>query len=403
MTDSTRRVTYLVNQYPYVSLSFVRREILALEAMGFDIQRVSIRGWDTPLAGEIDFAERKRTRYLLADGTLPLLKSVLTRAVRTPGRFMSALGLAWKMSRGAVQPLPYHLVYLAEACRLLDWMDENGSEHLHAHFGTNASEVACLARALGGPPWSYTSHGPAEADDGPRLHLPTKVGSAAFVAAISSHTRSLTLRRIPPALWPKVHIIHCGLPERAFADTPLPEPDAPTFLFVGRLVPQKAPGLLLEAFATLSKTRPEARLVLAGDGEMRGMLETRIADLGLGEAVRITGWIDADQVRAELDAATVFALPSFNEGLPVVIMEALARGRPVISTYIAGIPELVTPEVGWLVPAGNVDALSCAMTECLEAGPEARVGMGRAGQSRVRERHSVTTEAARLKALIDGA
>ncbi len=403
MTDTPRRVTYLVNQYPYVSLSFVRREILALEAMGLDVQRVSIRGWDTPLAGEIDFAERKRTRYLLKDGALPLLKSVLFRAVRTPGRFATALRLAWTMSRGAVQPLPWHLVYLAEACRLLDWMEDNGTEHLHAHFATNAAEVACLARALGGPRWSYTSHGPAEADDGPRLHLATKVGSAAFVVAISSQTRSLTLRRIPLDLWSKVHVVHCGLPERAFADTPRPEPAAPTFLFIGRLVPQKAPGLLLDAFAALHAARPEARLVLAGDGEMRGLLDARIAALGLGEAVRITGWIDADQVRAELDAATAFALPSFNEGLPVVIMEALARGRPVISTYIAGIPELVTPEVGWLVPAGDVDSLTAAMTACLDAGPGTRAAMGRAGQARVRDRHLVTTEAARLAALIEGA
>ncbi len=397
---SDRPIAYLINLYPGVSHSFIRREILALENQGARVERVSVRGWDATLVDPDDIREREKTRYLLKDGLGALFKATLRRAVKTPGPFWRALRLAVSMSRGAVQPLPYHLIYLAEACRLMDWLEDTNARHLHAHFGTNAAEVACLARALGGPPWSYTSHGPAEADNGARLHLPTKVGSASFVAAISSHTKSLTLRRVAADLWHKVHVIHCGLTERAFAATPAPEPDHPTFLFVGRLVPQKAPGLLLEAFSALHKTQPQARLVLAGDGEMRGTLESRITEHDLGDAVRITGWISADEVRAEIDAATVFALPSFNEGLPVVIMEALARGRPVISTYIAGIPELVTPDVGWLVPAGATEALTEAMRDCLEVGAETRAKMGLAGQAKVRDQHLVATEAAKLAALI---
>lgn len=398
---SARPVAYLINLYPGVSHSFIRREILALEALGVPIERISVRGWDATLVDPEDIRERDKTRYLLKDGVGALLVSAVRRAVKTPGPFWRGLKLAWSMSRGAVQPLPYHLIYLAEACRLMDWLEETDAHHLHAHFGTNAAEVACLAHAMGGPPWSYTSHGPAEADDGARLHLHTKVGSASFVAAISSHTKSLTLRRVAADRWHKVHIVHCGLTARAFADTPAPEPKAPTFLFVGRLVPQKAPGLLLEAFAKVHQSQPKARLVLAGDGEMRDVLEARIAELGLSEAVRIAGWISADEVRAEIDAATTFALPSFNEGLPVVIMEALARGRPVISTYIAGIPELVTPDVGWLVPAGDTDALATAMTACLDAGPKTRAKMGLAGQAKVRDQHLVATEAAKLKALFE--
>lgn len=393
---SDRPVAYLINQYPGVSHSFIRREIRALEELGQPVERVSVRGWDATLVDPDDISEREQTRYLLKDGVGALLKAAMRRAIRHPGPSWAALKQAIAMSRGAVKPWPYHLIYLAEACRLMDWLEETGARHLHAHFGTNAAEVACLAHTLGGPPWSYTSHGPAEADDGERLHLPIKVGSAAFVAAISSHTRSLTLRRVAADLWHKVHVIHCGLTERAFAAPPALEPEVPTFLFVGRLVPQKAPGLLLEAFAILHRTHPGARLVLAGDGEMRETLEARIDELGLSDAVRIAGWISADQVRAEIDAATAFALPSFNEGLPVVIMEALARGRPVISTYIAGIPELVTPDVGWLVPAGDIDALAVAMTTCLETSPDARKAMGTAGQEKVRTHHLVATEAAKL-------
>lgn len=398
MSAPDRPIAYLVNQYPGVSHSFIRREILAIEALGHKVERFSIRGWDMSLVDAGDIAEREKTRYLLEDGIGGLVRDALIRLVRHPGRFWSALRLALGMSRGGVRPWPWHVIYLAEACRLANWLDESGARHLHAHFGTNAAEVACLVHALGGPSYSFTSHGPAEADDGARLHLPTKVAKATFVAAISSHTKSLLLRRLPACLWDKVHVIHCGLTERAFADDPAPAPAPPTFLFIGRLVPQKAPGLLLEAFAALGEEH--ARLVLAGDGEMRTELEARAEALGVGDRVRFTGWIDADRVRAEIDAATAFVLPSFNEGLPVVIMEALARGRPVISTYIAGIPELVTPEVGWLVPAGDREALTTALGAALGAGDETRAAMGRAGRTKVRQEHLAATEAAKLVALM---
>lgn len=398
MSAPDRPIAYLVNLYPGVSHSFIRREIQAIEARGDRVERVAIRGWDATLVDPGDIAERDKTRYLLKDGMWALVRATLMRLLRHPGHFWTALRLALAMSRNAVRPWPYHLVYLAEACRLVTWLEESGARHLHAHFGTNAAEVACLAHALGGPPYSFTSHGPAEADDGARLHLPTKVAHAKFVAAISSHTKSLILRRLPADLWDKVHVIHCGLTERAFAGDIAPPPETPSFLFIGRLVPQKAPGLLLDAFAALDA--PDAKLVLAGDGEMRADLEARAKALGIAGRVRFTGWIDADQVRAEIDGCTAFVLPSFNEGLPVVIMEAMARGRPVISTYIAGIPELVTPETGWLVPAGDIDGLSQAMRACRDTVPETRARMGAAGQARVRERHLVATEAKRLARLI---
>ena len=358
MSAPDRPIAYLVNQYPGVSHSFIRREIQAIEALGHRVDRIAVRGWDAPLVDDGDVAEREKTRYLLKDGMGALAGATASRLVRHPGRVWAALRLAIRMSRNATRPWPYHLIYLAEACRLVNWLDASGARHLHAHFGTNAAEVACLTHTLGGPPYSFTSHGPAEADDGARLHLPTMVGDAAFVAAISSHTKSLILRRLPASLWDKVHVIHCGLTERAFPPAIAPEPTAPTFLFVGRLVPQKAPGLLLDAFAALDA--PDARLVLAGDGEMRAELERRAAALGLGGRVRFTGWI---------------------------------------ATYIAGIPELVTPETGWLVPAGDAEALVGAMQTCLEVGPDARRSMGDAAQNRVRDRHLAATEAEKLVAL----
>ncbi len=403
MSAPDRPIAYLINQYPGVSHSFIRREIRALEALGESVVRVSVRGWDAPLVDTDDLAERAVTRYLLKDGLVPLLGAALRRALRQPGRFWSALKLALSMSRNAVRPWPWHLVYLAEACRLADWLDETGARHLHAHFGTNAAEVACLAHALGGPPWSFTVHGRGEADGGARLHFDRKVGDAKFVAAISAYTRSQLLREIPPPLWPKVRVVHCGLAGDSFAAEVPPPPSSPVFLTVGRLSPEKGHLILLDAFARLAADHPRARLVIAGDGDMRGEIEARIAALALGDRVRITGWIDAGKVRDALAEATALVQPSFIEGLPVVIMEAMAMGRPVIATYVAGIPELVLPgETGWLVPAGDIAALAEAMTGALAAETGTLTAMGEAGQARVRARHAIETEAAKLLRLMSG-
>jgi glycosyltransferase involved in cell wall biosynthesis len=394
------RVAYLVNQYPKVSHSFIRREILALERRGIEVERLALRGWDAELVDAEDIAERGRTRYVLGDGLLPLGLALLGTAAARPRAFLRALRAALAMGRRSVRPLPYHIVYLAHACRIRRWLAERPVRHLHAHFGTNAAETALLLRLLGGPDYSFTVHGADEADNGPRLALERKTAGAKFVAAISNYTRAQLMRHAAPADWPKIRVVHCGLEPAFLAGAPVPLPERPVFLCIGRLSGEKGHLVLLEAFARLRAGHPEARLVLAGDGDLRPEIEARIAAAGLGEAVRITGWIDAAGVRAELRAATALVQPSFQEGLPVVIMEAMALGRPVISTYVAGIPELVRPgETGWLVPAGAPGPLAGAMAECL-ASPRARLARtGAAGAARVRARHDIDAEAARLAEL----
>lgn len=396
------RVGYLVNEYPKVSHTFIRREILALEALGVEIDRYAIRGWDMTLADPQDEAERGRTRYLLDRGLWPLLKAVARTAFSRPRAFFRALGLALRLSRGALRPLPYHLVYLAHACRLLEWLRVHPVDHLHAHFGTNPAETALLLNRLGGPSYSFTVHGADEADHARYLALDTKTASARFVVAISAYTRGQFLRHVPPDQWDKVKIVHCGIDRSFFAEGPAPFPECPRFLSIGRFSGEKGHLILLDAFAQICRddAAPKAELVLAGDGELRGQIEARIAEAGLGDRVRITGWISSDQVREEILAATCLVQPSFQEGLPVVIMEAMAVGRPVISTYVAGIPELVRPEeTGWLVPTGDVSALAEAMTDCLERPGEALAGMGMAAITRARARHSIDREAVKLATL----
>ncbi|NMM27758.1 MAG: glycosyltransferase family 4 protein [Glaciimonas sp.] len=394
------KIAYLINQYPKVSHSFIRREILALEHQGFDVQRIAVRGWDGELVDDEDLRERDRTHYVLQDGMASLLAAGMRMLAASPLRFFHALRLALKMGWRADRPWPFHLIYLAEACRIVPWLSQFGACHLHAHFGTNSAEVAMLATTLGGPPYSFTVHGPEEFDKPEFLGIKEKVSRAAFVVAISSFGRSQLFRWARYVDWPKVHVVHCGLEPVFHAVPAVPIPAAPRVVCVGRLCEQKGQLLLVNAVSQLLRKGIEIELVLAGDGEMRAELEALITQRRLQGRVRITGWISSDQVRAEILATRALVLPSFAEGLPVVIMEAMALRRPVLTTYVAGIPELVRPgENGWLFPAGDIDALAAALEEFLLTPVAILESMGEAGYQRVLERHSVDIEAAKLAQL----
>jgi glycosyltransferase involved in cell wall biosynthesis len=393
------RIAYLVNQYPKVSHSFIRREILALERQGVEVLRVALRGWDGELADAEDESERRRTRYALRGGLAGLALATLRTMLASPVRFFGALSLAMRMSRGADRSLPYHLAYLAEACRVLPWLREFEAEHLHAHFGTNGAEIAMLIHALGGPTYSFTVHGPEEFDRPVALKLREKIAGAEFVVAISSYGQAQLMRWAGHADWPKIRVVHCGVDSGFQSAAAAAVTAAPRLVCVGRLSEQKGQLILIDALARLAARGVACELVLAGDGEMRREVEHAVARHGVQASVRITGWIDGEQVRQELLAARALVLPSFAEGLPVVIMESLALRRPVVTTYVAGIPELVRPqENGWLVPAGDVEALADAMQEVLSRAPDALAEMGERGRARVLERHSIDTEASKLLA-----
>lgn len=399
------RVAYFTNQYPKVSHSFIRREILALERAGVEIRRFALRGWSDELVDPDDRAERERTHYLLRHGLRGLLPSVFLRFFRNPLGFLRALRMALKLSSMSERPWIFHMVYLAEACELTSQCERQQISHLHVHFGTNPTEVALLARLIGGPSYSFTVHGPDEFDRPQGLHLREKIETSSHVVAISSYGRSQLYRWIDHHQWPKVRVVHCGL-EASFLDAMQVDtfPTAPRLVCVGRLCEQKGQLLLLEAVRRLRDEGEILQLVLAGDGDMRGYLERYIKEHRLGSSVSITGWISSERVKQELLAARAMVLASFAEGLPVVIMEAMALERPVVSTSIAGIPELVRHGIdGWLVPAGDVDALVNALRELLQTPPDRLVQMGTKARDRVRVRHCGDTEATKLVKIFEEA
>ncbi len=403
MTDPARpmtRIAYLVNHYPKASHSFIRREIQALEALGSPVLRIALRGWNDRLVDPADAAERERTRYVLQRGGVALVASMLRLATTRPVRFLAALRTAAARWRRSDRSAVHHVAYLAEACEIVRWLDDAGIDHLHAHFGTNPADVAMLVRVLGGPPYSFTVHGPEEFDKPLSLGLAAKSRHAAFVVAISSFGRSQLYRWLPQTEWNRVEVVHCGLDAAFHADAPTAAADVARLVCVGRLCEQKGQLLLVEAAARLVDRGTALELVLAGDGEMRAEIESLVARLRLQNHVRITGWIGSAQVRDEILKARALVLPSFAEGLPVVLMEALALRRPVVTTFVAGIPELVEDgRSGWLVPAGDIDALAAAMERCLAATSAELVAMGAHGRRRVLERHDSHREATKLAVL----
>jgi colanic acid/amylovoran biosynthesis glycosyltransferase len=397
------KIAYLINQYPAISHTFVRREIHALEELGIDVERFSVRRVKETLKDPADQREAEQTHVILDEGVRGLIGGLVRAAIKRPRALARATKRAVELGLGSDRGLAYHGAYLAEACVLVDWLEETSVEHVHAHFGTNSATVAMLCKELGGPDFSFTAHGPEEFDKPEAIKLGAKVEAARFVAAISSFGRSQIWRRIGAIDWDKVHVVRCGLDATFFDVAPTPVPSVPRVCCVGRLNEQKGQILLVEAVARVAKAGIPIELVLVGDGELRKEIEAAIARHGIEKNVRITGWASGDVVRQELLGSRAMVLPSFAEGLPVVIMEALALGRPVISTYVAGIPELIEPgKCGWLVPAGSIDALERALRECLAADPALLTEMGAEGRRRVIAMHDVRVSARRLKALLEG-
>lgn len=390
-------VAYILNTYPQPSHSFIRREVKALEAQGTRITRIAMRRPTMPLVDPADKAEEGKTQYVLEAGALALVKAVFKVALSRPKGFARALCRAWRM--GAVSEVGRlrHLIYLAEACDVAARCAEEGVQHIHAHFGTNSATVAMLTHLLGGPGYSFTVHGPEEFDAPRALSLGEKMRHAAFTVAISQYGRSQLERWVAAEHWPRLQVVHCGIePEKFPQPAPVPE-GPPRLVSIGRFSEQKGQLVLIEAMAGIAASHPQAHLTLIGDGEMRAEIEAAIARHGVQGHVTLAGWLAEADVRAELANAQALVMPSFAEGLPMVIMEAMAAGRPVIATYIAGIPELVQDgRTGWLTPAGDVNALIAAVEKLAETDCHTLTDMGHLGRLRALERHDVAQEAAKL-------
>ena len=396
------KVAYLVNLYPKISHSFIRREIRALEAHGVVVQRYAIRLTAEPLVDEADVEEFAKTEVLLELGWRRLLCSLLGVAVRHPVAFLRTLALALRTGVGSDRGLLRHLAYVVEACALLDILRREPVDHVHAHFGTNAAAVAMYCAALGGPGYSFTAHG-IDAFDAPRrVRIGLKVNRARFVVAVCEYGRRGLIASSPGIDEGKIHVVRCGLDE-AFRTEPTPTDASGTQLaMVARFSSEKGHRVLLEAAARLQRDNVDFGIVLVGDGELRAEIEAQIEASGLGDRIQLVGWQDHMGVKEILSESRALVLASFGEGLPVVIMEAMAMGRSAVSTDVGGISELtIEGETGWLVPSGDPERLAEAMKLALEASDSELAAMGQRGRERVLRMHDAHHEAARLKELFE--
>jgi glycosyltransferase involved in cell wall biosynthesis len=397
------QLAYLVNQYPAVSHSFIRREILAIESLGHTVRRYSIRQPAGDLPDPRDQREAELTDIVLSRRNVAsLLLVTLLRMVRRPGRIFRAFGLTRTMAAPCWSGLVRRVAYVVEGVWLARELESARVQHLHAHFGTNPAAVARIVHAVSGIPYSFTVHGPDEFDEPGHIDLRGKIADARFVVAISNYGRSQLCRWAGVGDWKKLVVVGCGLGEDQLGGGVSGAEKDIDLCTVARLAPQKGLPLLIDALALLAERGERPSLVLIGDGPMRSELEAQVRVRGLEAQVRFFGSRDGATVTDTLRRSKVMVLPSFAEGLPVVIMEALACGTPVVTTAIAGIPELVDDACGWVIPAGSAEALADALAAALASPAAAREARGRAGRERVLERHDARANAALLARYFDG-
>ena len=382
------KLAYLMNTYPVTSATFIRREIAAIEASGTPVKRFAVRRWADRLVDPQDQAEATRTQYLLSGNAAGLIAAFLVELVTRPHRVARALPAWLGLIRAAKGRLVQHIAYLLEAATLRRETAKAGISHVHCHYCTNSAAVAMLCRLMGGPRYSFTVHGPDELIDLPGVGIRAKIEKAHAVIAITRYCRGRLTEHVDARTAERIHIVPCGLKMADFPDDAGP-PRGSTLVCVGRLCPQKGQVHIPAAVAAVRDRFPDLRVTLVGDGESRADVEAEVARHGVADMVKLAGWRSNQEVRAALKDARALLLPSYAEGLPIVIMEAFALRRPALTTTIAGIPELVDASCGWLVPPGDHDALVAALADALAADQARLAAMGAEGRARVEARHDI--------------
>lgn len=365
----------------------MRREILALEAHGAEVIRVAARPFGGKLVEPGDKEEARRTLYLTASLFLAF-RCAVHIAITRPGRFMAAIRDAIRIGRSSPRGVMRHLFYIGEASVLI--RVAQGTDHIHANF-SNATTIATFASVLGCPPVSLRIHGPEEYVVFSKPEWIWKSQHAAFIAPISEYGYNTISSLVPTRFHPKIHIHRCGVGETLIGSlrktTLLPL--AMRVVCVARLEPRKGHEILLQAMKRLHDEGFRFELDLVGDGSIRDRLQHLVQEMNLANWVKFSSWQSEDQVIEAIKLARVFVLPSFAEGLPIVLMEAFSLGRAVVATGVAGIPELVIPgETGWLVEPGDVNGLASSIKESLTAPDHQLCAMAAAGLGLVQKKHS---------------
>ena len=310
-----------------------------------------------------------------------------------------SLGSLFHLVRNANEKSLRNLAYFLEAVVVKRASARQGVEHIHTHFSTNPAAVAMLSRRLGGPSYSFTVHGPDELIDTAGNSLELKVRYADCVVAITDYCRDFILRHTDAGYSDKVHVVRCGVHLEDYQEA-TEHGHNRRLVCVGRLCPQKAQALLVEAVARLAPKYPDLKVIFVGDGEDRASLEAKIAELGVEKFVDLAGWATNRDVRRHITESRALVMSSLAEGLPIVIMESFAVQKPVVATRIAGIPELLDDTCGWIAEPGSVEDLTRCLEAVLTASPAELETKGRNGRAKVQAMHDQDRNAAELRKLL---
>jgi len=382
----TSPIAYLVSQYPAYSHTFILREVKQLRQFGVSIVVASINLPDRPFEKltDVERDEAEHTFYIKSQGILKAAIALGKTLALHPIGLLRGLKHAIKLGAWDIKRLLFHFFYLAEALLLGHWMRSQNIRHLHVHFATPAASVGMLVKTVFGYSFSFTVHGPDEFYDAPGYNLPEKILAADFIFCISHYARSQVMKLSPVQAWSKFDVCRLGIDPQRFI--PVPETKQTgtcNLLCVGRLAPAKGQAILLESVAQLQKQGIFVNLTLVGMGPDEQSLKEYAKELGINKEVQFTGAVDQDHILDYYKEADIFVLPSFAEGLPVVLMEAMAMEIPCITTAITGIPELIlNGQEGLLVAASDSEALTQAIKQ-LASDQLLRQQLGKAGRLRV--------------------
>lgn len=396
------RIGYLVGRYPQMTHTFVLREVQALRRLGLDVDTFSVwRSEPEDLLSGVDREEYDRTETLLPLRPLRTAVAHLRAFVGAPSAYLGALGRALDLRPPGLRGLFLALSWFVEAPILWTLCKRRGIRHLHVHLNGTAPAVANIVVAYanaaeGSENWSYsmTVHGSKEFYDVFREGLERKVTDARFAVCISDYTRSQVMAFVDEEHWERLHVVRCGISPEAFDGGA--GNGVVNILTVGRLDRMKGMPILVAAVAELRRRGQRVRLTVVGAGPSQSRLEQEAADAGIADSVDFVGPIGQDRMPDFYAEADIFCLPSFAEGIPIVLMEAMASGVPVVASAITGIPELVEDGVsGFLVRVGRADLLADALAK-LVADADLRARMGRTGRRRVERDYTIDRAAREL-------
>ncbi len=394
------RIAYLNTRYPCLSHTFIEREVRALRSRGVEVHTFSIR---RPVRDDVLGAaheEAARGTVYILDGVIGLAAAQAWAIISRPLRFVRGIIAAQRLSPPGIRARLLHTAYLVEAVKLVREMRKRGVQHVHVHMANNGAAVAMLAAVVDpSMRYSLTIHGSAEFFNVETGRLRAKAEGATFVRCVSEFCRAQVMAWTSPTSWSRYSVVHCGVDIKRFSPRPPMMSGPLRMLTVGRMEPVKGYPVLLMACSQLSAMGIEWQLDMVGGGPLRDSLECQARNLGIAGRIIFSGAVGQDAILEHFDQADVLVVSSFMEGVPVVLMEAMAKGLAVVSTSIGGVPELIEHGVnGVLVRPGSVELLTLALTR-LARDRALLASFGEVARKRIVEEFSIETVGAQMSAL----